>query len=153
MLGENIKRLRRNKGLTQEELAARLNVVRQTVSKWEKETSVPDAVMLQKIAEVLDTDVTQLLGAEVTEPQDLGEIAEQLARINEQLAVKNRRWKKVWKIIGIVLGMFLLINALIVLFSTVMFMNVQTTGESDTNVSIVEIEETTLNGVQGAKNG
>ena len=153
MLGENIKRLRRNKGLTQEELAARLNVVRQTVSKWEKETSVPDAVMLQKIAEVLDTDVTQLLGAEVTEPQDLGEIAEQLARINEQLAVKNRRWKKVWKIIGIVLGLFLLINALIVLFSTVMFMNVQTTGEADTNVSIVEIEETTLNGIQGAKNG
>ncbi len=153
MLGENIKRLRRNKGLTQEELAARLNVVRQTVSKWEKETSVPDAVMLQKIAEALDTDVTQLLGAEVTEPQDLGEIAEQLARINEQLAVKNRRWKKVWKIIGIVLGLFLLINALIVLFSTVMFMNVQTTGESDTNVSIVEIEEATLNGVQGTKNG
>ena len=153
MLGENIKRLRRNKGLTQEELAARLNVVRQTVSKWEKETSVPDAVMLQKIAEVLDTDVTQLLGAEVMEPRDLGEIAEQLARINEQLAVKNRRWKKVWKIIGIVLGLFLLINALIVLFSTVMFMNVQTTGESDTNVSIVEMEETALNGIQGAKNG
>ena len=52
MLNENIKALRKNKGFTQDELASRLNVVRQTVSKWEKGYSVPDAEMLQKMAEI-----------------------------------------------------------------------------------------------------
>ena len=51
MLQDNIKEFRKHKGMTQEELAARLNVVRQTVSKWEKGQSVPDADLLQKLAE------------------------------------------------------------------------------------------------------
>ena len=46
MLNENIKNLRKSKGLSQEELAVKLNVVRQTVSKWENGLSVPDADML-----------------------------------------------------------------------------------------------------------
>lgn len=50
MLQENIKTFRKDRGLTQEELAIRVNVVRQTVSKWEKGLSVPDADTLQKIA-------------------------------------------------------------------------------------------------------
>ena len=64
MLSENIKNLRKLKGLSQEELAARLNVVRQTVSKWEKGLSVPDADMLVSLAEALDTKVSILLGEE-----------------------------------------------------------------------------------------
>lgn len=66
MLNENIKALRKTKGLTQDELAIRLNVVRQTVSKWEKGLSVPDAEMLQRIAEVFEVNVSQLLGAPIT---------------------------------------------------------------------------------------
>ena len=62
MLNENIKALRKAKGLSQEELAIKLNVVRQTVSKWEKALSVPDAGMLIKIADALDTTVNVLLG-------------------------------------------------------------------------------------------
>ncbi|MBR2730722.1 MAG: helix-turn-helix transcriptional regulator, partial [Clostridia bacterium] len=54
MLNENLKRLRTEKGFTQETLAAELHVVRQTVSKWEKGLSVPDAEMLVRIAETLD---------------------------------------------------------------------------------------------------
>ena len=61
---DNLKMLRKSKGFTQEELAIKVNVVRQTVSKWEKGLSVPDAVTLQKIAEVLDVSVNELLGAE-----------------------------------------------------------------------------------------
>ena len=53
MLKENIKTLRKSKGLSQEELAIKLNVVRQTISKWEQGLSVPDAEMLIKLAEVL----------------------------------------------------------------------------------------------------
>ena len=72
MFQDNLKALRKEKGITQEELAARLNVVRQTVSKWEKGLS--DA------------------------------LAEQLSRINEQLAIKNRRAKRVWKVFAFIIG-------------------------------------------------
>ena len=102
MLNENIKTLRKAKGLTQDELAIRLNVVRQTVSKWEKGLSVPDAEMLQKIAEVFEVDVSQLLGSSIHQNENVDVIAEQLSRINEQLAIKNNRPRKVRKAIGII---------------------------------------------------
>ena len=110
MLQENIKNFRKERGLTQEELAIRVNVVRQTVSKWEKGQSVPDAELLQKIAEVLEVTVSQLLGQE-KEMEHRNEIAEQLSRINEQLAIKNRRAKRIWTTVGVVLGLWLLIHA------------------------------------------
>lgn len=46
MLNENIKAIRKSKGLSQQEFAIKLNVVRQTVSKWEQGLSVPDSDML-----------------------------------------------------------------------------------------------------------
>lgn len=58
MFGENLKTLRKQKGFSQEELAARLHVVRQTVSKWEKGLSVPDADALIRLAEVLEVSVS-----------------------------------------------------------------------------------------------
>ena len=69
MFHENLKALRKDRGLSQEELAVRLNVVRQTISKWEKGLSVPDAAMLIRLAEVLDTTVSRLLGADVPEDE------------------------------------------------------------------------------------
>ena len=104
MFHENLKVLRKKKGITQEELAVRLNVVRQTVSKWEKGLSVPDAEMLIKLAEILEVPVSRLLGSKIEEEEKPDALAEQLSRINEQLAVKNRRAKKVWKIIAFVVG-------------------------------------------------
>lgn len=111
MLSETIKTLRKQKGFTQEELAIRLNVVRQTVSKWEKGLSVPDSDMLIKLADVLETDVAVLLGGEMiqntskSDEVSNSEIIEQLSRINEQLAVKNRRAKRIWKaVIGIIIA-------------------------------------------------
>ena len=69
MLNENIKRLRKSKGLSQEELAMKLNVVRQTVSKWEQGRSVPDADMLISVSEVLEMPVSTLLGETVDEKE------------------------------------------------------------------------------------
>lgn len=88
MLSENIKALRKSKGLSQEELAVRLNVVRQTVSKWEQGLSVPDAGMLISISEAFETPVSTLLGEAVaeTEADTLRAISEKLAVINLQLA-------------------------------------------------------------------
>ena len=107
MLNENIKALRKTKGLTQDELAIRLNVVRQTVSKWEKGLSVPDAEMLQKIAEVFEVNVSQLLGSPINQNENVDIIAEQLSRINEQLVLKNNRSRKIWKTIGIILAIII----------------------------------------------
>lgn len=110
MFNENLKTIRKSKGFTQEELAIKVNVVRQTVSKWEKGLSVPDADALQRIAEVLDVGVEELLGAQVQAEADKNEIAEQLSRINEQLVIKNRRWNRFWKITGIILLVCILLN-------------------------------------------
>ena len=100
MLNENIKRIRKSKGLSQEELAIKLNVVRQTVSKWENGLSVPDSSMLIILANELDTTVSELLGEPIAEPtiDDLKILSEKLEVINLQLAkrsitkVKTIRW-------------------------------------------------------------
>ncbi|MFG6330265.1 MAG: helix-turn-helix domain-containing protein [Lachnospiraceae bacterium] len=88
MLSENIKAVRKSKGLSQEELAIKLNVVRQTISKWEQGLSVPDADMLISISEVFETSVSTLLGETVAETKadDLSVISEKLEVINLQLA-------------------------------------------------------------------
>ena len=114
MFGENLKTLRRNKGITQEELAARLNVIRQTISKWEKGQSVPDAEMLVKLAEIFEVSVSQLLGSRIEPGAQPDALAEQLARINEQLVIKNQRLKHVWKTIGIIAACILVANILFV---------------------------------------
>lgn len=88
MLGKNIKTFRKAKGLSQEELAIKLNVVRQTVSKWERELSVPDSEMLIALSEALDVPVGGLLGkaAAAPEPSDLETLSEKLEVVNLQLA-------------------------------------------------------------------
>lgn len=102
MLNENIKALRRAKGLSQEELAVQLNVVRQTVSKWEKGLSVPDAEMVIQIAEVLDTTVDVLLGAEIpktAESDFVKTLAAKIEVLNEQYAKQNARRRKILRIV------------------------------------------------------
>lgn len=105
MLNENIKAFRKSKGLSQEELAVKLNVVRQTISKWEVGLSVPDSDMLLSLSETLETPVSTLLGETVTEPRvdDLKVISEKLAVINLQLAQRKtaRRKLLLWLLISL----------------------------------------------------
>lgn len=91
MLSENIKVIRQSRGLSQEELAVKLNVVRQTVSKWERGLSVPDSDMLISLAEALGVPVSTLLGQPMSEPEEdrLGAIAQKLEVVNLQLARRN----------------------------------------------------------------
>ena len=140
MLNENIKQLRKNKGYTQETLAQQLGVVRQTVSKWEKGLSVPDAELLQKLAEVLEVGVGDLLGAAAVSEKDNGEIAQQLARINEQLAIKNRRARRVWKTIGIVAAVVASLNILMMVLGYAAFGLLQYEEEPLEEVAIVEAQ-------------
>lgn len=118
MLGENLKTLRKQKGFTQEELAGKLHVVRQTVSKWEKNLSVPDAQTLIHLADILEVKVSELLGAKIEFENNVDDVACQLSKINEQLAIKNRHSRRIWKIVAIILAVIVLINAFIALFNT-----------------------------------
>lgn len=79
-------------------------IVRQTVSKWEKGLSVPDSELLIKLAEILEVPVSRLLGSKIEAEEQPDALAEQLSRINEQLAIKNRRAKRVWKAIAFIVG-------------------------------------------------
>ena len=99
MLNENIKKIRKSKGLSQQELAIKLNVVRQTISKWEQGLSVPDSDMLISISEALETPVSTLLGEIITESQtdDLKAIAQKLEIINLQLAKSKALKTKIFK--------------------------------------------------------
>lgn len=114
MFQENLKALRKRKGFTQDELAARLNVVRQTVSKWEKGLSVPDAEMLVKLADIFEVPVSQLLGTRIEADTAPDAIGEQLARINEQLVIKNRRARRIWTAVAVIIGAWLLMQLLVI---------------------------------------
>ena len=116
MFNETLKTMRKAKGYTQEELAIKLSVVRQTVSKWEKGLSVPDADVLSKIADILETKVSILLGGTRPDEDNKDVIAEQLAKISEQMSIKNKRSKIIWKIVGIILLSILVLNILLVIF-------------------------------------
>lgn len=105
MLQENIKAIRRSKGLSQEELAVRLHVVRQTISKWEQGRSVPDADLLIALAEALETPVSTLLGEPVAEARadDLRAISEKLEVLNLQLARRAAARQRAlrWLLLGL----------------------------------------------------
>lgn len=118
MFAENLKTLRKKKGFSQEELAVRLHVVRQTVSKWEKGLSVPDADTLIRLAEILEITVSDLLGEKIGNDTVPNSVAEQLSRINEQLAIKNRRSRCIWKVIAIILGAIIVITIAQIIFLT-----------------------------------
>lgn len=120
MLSENIRAIRKSKGLSQEEIAIKLNVVRQTISKWEKGLSVPDSDMLISISEVLETPVGTLLGETITEPKidDLKVISEKLEVINLQLAQRKTTRRKIFHWIFIALC-----AVIVVIFAALVLLN------------------------------
>lgn len=106
VLHENLRLKRKERGLSQEELASRLHVVRQTISKWEKGQSVPDAEQLIKLAVILETTGSELLGTQAEGKEEPNQLAKELSRINTQLAIRNHRTRRVLKIIAVALLVF-----------------------------------------------
>ena len=140
MFSENLKILRKQKGLTQETLAIKLHITRQTISKWEKGLSVPDTEQLVRLAEVLEVPITQLLGQKVADTTNENEVAEYLAQIAEQLAIKNRRTKLVVKIVVGILVAFVIANLLMVLMSFSSFYEITDSSEESIIVNEAERE-------------
>ncbi len=137
MFAENLKKIRKDKGYTQEALAEKLNVVRQTVSKWEKGLSLPDVDMLSKIANVLETDVNILLDGQIT-TTDQSEIVKQLAKINEQLTIKNRRYKKIMKTIAIILLIIVIFGILLVILNMGTFISISNSETTTTVETMIK---------------
>ena len=137
MFAENLKKIRKDKGYTQETLAEKLNVVRQTVSKWEKGLSLPDVDMLSKIVNVLETDVNILLDGQIT-TTDQSEIVKQLAKINEQLTIKNRRYRKIMKTIAIILLIIVIFGILLVILNMGTFISISNSEATTTVETMIK---------------
>ena len=121
MLKENIKTIRKSKGLSQEELAIKLHVVRQTISKWEQGLSVPDSEMLISISDILETPVSTLLGENISESKvdDIKAISEKLEIINLQLSERRNSRRKIihWLLILLCVIIIITFTSLILLDS------------------------------------
>ncbi len=121
MLSENIKIFRKEKGMSQEELALRLNVVRQTVSKWEQNLSVPDSEMLIKLSEVFEVPVSKLLGesVETDTKTELEKISNKLENLNAMIAERNSKSRRVWMI---TIAVCLVITSVVLIVFSVLFL-------------------------------
>ena len=136
MLSENIVALRKKQGLSQQALADAVYVTRQTISKWEKNLSVPDADALLRLADALDTTVQTLLDQpEETASTLPSDIAAALSRINDQLAIQNRRRSRIWKAVAWVIGIFFAFNLLLLVLG---YAGYALTGKVESQVTIVE---------------
>lgn len=120
MLGETIAALRKRQGMSQQTLADAVYVTRQTISKWEKNLSVPDADALVRLADALDTTVQSLLGQPAEAAAEPSDIAAALSRINDQLAIQNRRRSRIWKVVAWLIAVYVAFNALLLVLGYAM---------------------------------
>ena len=136
MFADNLKTLRRARGLSQEELAGRLHVTRQTISKWENALSVPDAELLLRLAEELEVPVSRLLGGPVEEEPAPDQVAAHLAELNRLLAERNRRSRRIWRVVAGVLIGLVVATVLLILLNAAAFRSITT----DTEQTAIPIE-------------
>ena len=136
MFADNLKTLRRARGLSQEELAGRLHVTRQTISKWENALSVPDAELLLRLAEELEVPVSRLLGGPVEEEPAPDQVAAHLAELNRLLAERNRRSRRIWRVVAGVLIGIVALSVLLMLLNAAAFRSITT----DTEQTAIPIE-------------
>lgn len=117
MFSENLRNLRKAKGISQEAMAEQLHVVRQTISKWEKGLSVPDAGILIRVAEILEVSVGELLGSPIEIPENVDAIAQKLEQINFSLAERNRRSRLLWRIVAGIAVFFAVVTIALMILS------------------------------------
>lgn len=117
MFSENLRNLRKAKGISQEAMAEQLHVVRQTISKWEKGLSVPDAGILIRVAEILEVSVGELLGSPIETPENVDVIAQKLEQINFSLAERNRRSRLLWRIVAGIAVFFAVVTIALMILS------------------------------------
>ena len=143
---KNNKRGKNKKGMTQQQLADSVYVTRQTISKWEKNYSVPDAEVFVKLADVLEVQTSQLLEVKVdsdvqTTEEKQNAYAEQLAHIAEQMAIRNRQRKRIWKTIGIAFAVIIVVCIVLIVMNIAFFSAYPTTKDVQTHEETIMLEE------------
>jgi len=114
-IGTFLKQLRKEKELTQEQLAEKLNVSNRTVSRWETGSNMPDIGTLVEIANFYDVSIPEIINGERKSEnmeQETRETAVAMAKYGQN-AVKNGK-QKVISILLMVFGIFVIISALLV---------------------------------------
>lgn len=120
-VSEKILQLRKANGFTQEELAEKLNVSRQSVSKWESGQSVPELEKLVALSEIFQVSTDHLL-----KPSELDQLSiktEFLEKQQQELAAENRKRREKQFCIWSCVGIYLIAAALIVLLRSISFEN------------------------------
>lgn len=137
MLNENLKRYRQEKSLTQEAVAEKLHVVRQTVSRWEKGVSVPDAETLARIAELYQVDMSQLLETSASNSNlKKEEIERELEKISQELEIQKRYTKILWRVV-LVIGIIITIIGLVGVVGGIVMYEIEV-GKEDYNMQVLE---------------
>lgn len=121
--------LRKQKGFSQEELANRLNVSRQTVSKWEVGESTPDMEKLVAISDLFDVSLDELIKGEEPNPEGAREASETIVKSEFYSDVKEhvlteenkKKAKKGLKIAGIIAGIIVLVDIISFVVYVVLF--------------------------------
>ena len=145
-IGRYIARKRKEQNLTQEQLSEQLGVSNKTISKWEKNYSVPDAEVFVKLADVLEVQTSQLLEVKVgsdvqTTEEKQNAYAEQLAHIAEQMAIRNRQRKRIWKTIGIAFAVIIAVCIILIVMNIAFFSVYPTTEDVQTHEETIMLEE------------
>lgn len=121
MLGDNIKKMRQSRGWSQEELGYRISTTRQTISKWEKGYSVPDASILNDLSDLFDCSVGELLGENIVADENIESIENKLENLNIILARRNERWSRFWKNLGKIILIIFAVSVILVLLTILLF--------------------------------
>ena len=89
-IGKKIQLLRKNEGISQQELADKLNVSRQTIGKWESDLSLPDIESLVKISHQFDVSINELLDIENNDQERIPITYEQIQTVLTNIQMENR---------------------------------------------------------------
>ena len=111
-IGKFIQEIRKEKGLTQKELAELIGVSDKTISKWENGNSSPDTSMLMSLSEALEVTVNELLSAERIAPENYSMKAEETI----MTLIKENEAGKRTHLISQIIGLLLIILAFVLIF-------------------------------------
>lgn len=119
-IGERIKDYRNKRSWSQQELADKLNVSRQTVSRWEIGSSIPDVEMMMKISDLFEVDLQQLVSGEVIEDT-----------LRETISNQSKMKK----------GLLILIPLLLIFLSSTIFFYVRSNRENNYQIETARLEQ------------